>query len=57
MAIFKFNLSKTEQKSEAVLFSDVEISEPFVARIWGLVDSLEPKELILYYFIPNFRAS
>ncbi|MDP2708855.1 MAG: hypothetical protein Q8O93_02290 [bacterium] len=38
MSIFTWN---RQEGSEAVLFSNVNLSEPFVARIWGLLDILK----------------
>ena len=40
MPIFTFNPQKLE-KSEATLFSNIDLSEPFVARIWGFLDILK----------------
>lgn len=39
MTIYKFNPSKKE-KCELKLYSNTGTSEPFVARIWGLIDIL-----------------
>jgi hypothetical protein len=40
MSIFRFNPQKPG-KPEAILVSSIDLSEPFVARIWGLLDILK----------------
>lgn len=40
MAIFTFD-PKNLEKPEATLFSNIDLSEPFIARIWGLLDILK----------------
>ena len=39
MSIFTWNPQKSETK--ATLFSNINLSEPFVARLWGLLDILK----------------
>ncbi len=40
MAIFRFDPRKPG-KAEAVLYSNIDLAQPFVARIWGLLDILK----------------
>ncbi|MDD2758322.1 MAG: hypothetical protein PHD72_03040 [Patescibacteria group bacterium] len=38
MPIYSFDPNKTGDAPNAKLFSSIDLSEPFVARIWGLID-------------------